>query len=132
MGEIGYGAGGSGVAQEALGGKDDQRFNDLAEGLATDEVEVVGGGGGVSNGHIVFGAKLQEAFEAGAGVFRALAMVSVWKKESESGGGSPFRFGGGEILIKTRIYSIVSIHKLIKDILTMMRKLYHSIKIVNN
>ena len=112
MGEIGYGAGGSGVAQEALGGKDDQRFNDLAEGLATDEVEVVGGGGGVSNGHVVFGAKLQETFEAGTGVFRALAMVSVRKKESESGGGSPFRFGGGDVLVDLCLGSIGKVTKL--------------------
>ena len=90
VGEVGEWAGGTGVAEEAFGGHDDERFDDFAEGLASEKVEVVGGSGGVGDGHIVFGAELKKSFEAGAGVFGSLAVVAVREEESKPGGGAPF------------------------------------------
>jgi hypothetical protein len=82
VGEFGEWAGGTGIAEEAFGGHDDEWFDDFAKGLASEEMEVVGGSGGVGDGHIVFGAELKKSFEAGAGVFGSLAVVTVGEEES--------------------------------------------------
>ena len=66
VGEVGEWAGGTGITEEAFGGHDNEGFDDFAKGLTSEEVEVVGGSGGVGNGHIVFGAELKKSFEAGA------------------------------------------------------------------
>ena len=82
--ELAEWAGGTGVAEKAFGGHDDEGFDDFAKGLTSQEVEVAGGSCGVGDGHIVFGTELEESFEAGTGVFGALAMVAVGEKESEA------------------------------------------------
>ena len=111
-GEVGEWAGSTGVAEKAFGGHDDERFDDFAKGLTSEQVEVVGGSGGVGNGHIVFGAELKKSFETGAGVFGSLAVVAVGKKESKAGGGAPFRFGGGDVLIDLGLGAVGKIAEL--------------------
>ena len=49
-------------------------------------MEVVRGGGGIGDDPVVLGAKLEEALEPGAGVFRTLAVVAVGKKKGDAGG----------------------------------------------
>jgi len=112
LGELGEWAGGTGIAEEAFGGHDDERFDDFAKGLASEEVEVVRGSGGVGDGHIVFGAELKKSFETGAGVFGPLAVVAVREEESKAGGGAPFRFGGGDVLIDLGLGAVGKIAKL--------------------
>jgi hypothetical protein len=112
VGEFGEWAGGTGVAEEAFWGHDDERFDDFAKGLASEEVKVVGGSGGVGDGHIIFGAELKKSFEAGAGVFGSLAVVAVWKKESQAGSSAPFRFGGGDVLIDLGLGAVGKIAEL--------------------
>ncbi len=112
VGEFREWAGGTGIAEEAFGGHDDERFDDFAKGLASEEMEVVGGGGGVGHGHIVFGAELKKSFEAGAGVFGSLTVVAVGEEESKAGGGAPFRFGGGDVLIDLGLGSVSKIAEL--------------------
>ena len=75
-------------------------------------MKVIGGSGGVSNGHIVFGAELKKSFEAGAGVFGSLAVVAVGKKKSKAGGGTPFRFGGADVLIDLGLGAVGEIAEL--------------------
>ena len=111
-GEVGEWAGSTGVAEKAFGGHDDERFDDFAKGLTSEQVEVVGGSGGVGNGHIVFGAELKKSFETGAGVFGSLAVVAVGKEESKAGGGAPFRFGGGDVLIDLGLGAVGKIAEL--------------------
>ncbi len=112
VGELGEWAGGTGIAEEAFWGHDNEWFDDFAKGLASEEVEVVGGSGGVSDGHIVFGAELKKSFEAGAGVFGSLAVVAVGEEESQAGGGAPFRFGGGDVLIDLGLGAVGEIAEL--------------------
>ena len=111
-GEVGEWAGSTGVAEKAFGGHDDERFDDFAKGLTSEQMEVVGGSGGVSDGHIVFGAELKKSFETGAGVFGSLAVVAVGKEESKAGGGAPFRFGGGDVLIDLGLGAVGKIAEL--------------------
>ena len=111
-GEVGEWAGSTGVAEKAFGGHYDERFDDFAKGLTSEQVKVVGGSGGVGDGHIVFGAELKKSFEAGAGVFGPLAVVAVGKEESQAGGGAPFRFGGGDVLIDLGLGAVGKIAEL--------------------
>ena len=110
--EVGEWAGSTGVAEKAFGGHYDERFDDFAKGLTSEQVKVVGGSGGVGDGHIVFGAELKKSFEAGAGVFGPLAVVAVGKEESQAGGGAPFRFGGGDVLIDLGLGAVGKIAEL--------------------
>ena len=112
VGEFGEWAGGTGIAEEAFGGHDNEWFDDFAKCLASEEVEVVGGSGGVGHGHIIFGAELKKSFEAGAGVFGSLAVVAVGEEESKAGGGAPFRFGGADILIDLGLGAVGKIAEL--------------------
>ena len=112
VGEFGEWAGGTGIAEKAFGGHDDERFDDFAQGLASEEVEVVGGSGGVSDGHIIFGAELKKSFETGAGVLGSLAVVAVGEEKSQAGGGAPFRFGGADVLIDLGLGAVGEITEL--------------------
>jgi len=112
VGEVGEWAGGTGVAEEAFRSHDDEGFDDFAKGLTSKEVEVVGGSGGVGDGHIIFGAELKKSFEAGAGVFGSLAVVAVGEEESKAGGGAPFRFRGGDVLIDLSLGAVGKITEL--------------------
>ena len=111
-GQIGNGAGGTRVPQESFGGENDEGLDDLSKGLAADEVKVVGRGGGVGDGHIVLGAKLEESLEAGAGVFGPLPVVAVGEKKGKAGGGAPFGFGGGDVLIDLGLRAVGEITEL--------------------
>ncbi len=110
--KVGEWASGTGIAEEAFGGHDDERFDDFAEGLASEKVEVVGGSGGVGDGHIVLGAELKKSFETSAGVFGALAVVAVREEESQAGSSAPFRFGGGDVLIDLGLGAVGKIPEL--------------------
>ena len=112
MGEVGHWAGGSGIPKEAFWGHHDQGLDNFAKGLAPDEVKVVCRSGGVGDDHVVFGAELEKSFETCAGVFRTLAVISVRKKESEAGGGAPFGFGGGDVLIDLGLGAVGKIPEL--------------------
>ena len=112
VGEVGEWAGGADIAEEAFWGHDDERFDDFAKGLTSEEVKVVGGSGGVGDGHIIFGAELKKSFEAGAGVFGSLAVVAVREEESKAGGGAPFRFGGADVLIDLGLGAVGKIAEL--------------------
>ena len=75
-------------------------------------MKVVGWGGGVGDGHIVLGTKLEESLEAGAGVFGPLAVVTVGEKKGEAGGGAPFGFGGGDVLVDLGLRAVGEITEL--------------------
>ena len=79
------GRGGVGMAQHAFGGEDDQRFTPVAESLAAEQMEILSGVRGLRDLDVVFRGELQEALNAGAGVFWSLAFVAVGKKQDEAG-----------------------------------------------
>ena len=85
-GTIFDGAGGAGVAEHPLGGHDHQGLDGFADGLAAEEMEIVGRGGGIGDDPVVLGAELEEALEPGARMFRTLTVVAVGKKKGDAGG----------------------------------------------
>ena len=80
--------------------------------MATEQMKVIGWGGGVGHDHVVFGAELEESFEPGAGVFGTLSVISVGKEEGEARGGAPFGFGGRDVLIDLDLRAVGKIPEL--------------------
>ena len=68
---------GIGMAQHALWSEDDQRLAPRTAGLATQHVKILRGAARLANLNIVFSGELQKAFDAGAGMFRALAFKTM-------------------------------------------------------
>ncbi len=67
----------SGCRNMLLGVKHDERLAPFAQRLTAQQVEVLRGGGGLADLHVVARGELQIAFDAGAGVLRALAFIAV-------------------------------------------------------
>ena len=93
------GADGEGIAEHALGAHDDQWAAVGALGLSAEQVEILRGRGGVADDHVVFSAELQEAFEAGVGMFGAHAFVAVGEEHDEAVVFAPFGFAGADELV---------------------------------
>src|SRR6266446_6359475 len=72
------------MAQHAFWRKDDQRLAPGAAHLTAQHVEILGGGGRLTDLHVVFGRKLHKTLETGAGMFRALAFVAVREEHDET------------------------------------------------
>ena len=83
-GEVCGGGDGFREPQQGLGSHDDERLPERAFELTAERVEVLGWGGEVTDLHVGLGAELEEAFESGAGVFRALAFVAVGEEERDA------------------------------------------------
>ena len=116
-GEIFQARGSFGITQEELGSENDERFADAAAifaavHLAAQEMEILRGRCAVANLHIVFGAELQEAFDAGAGMFGPLAFEAMRKQQNEAAGLVPFRFGRDEELIDDDLGAVDEIAEL--------------------
>ena len=75
-------------------------------------MEVLSGRSAVANLHIIFGAELQEAFNAGAGVLRPLALETVRQQQNKSAGLIPFRFRRAQELINNDLRAIDEIAEL--------------------
>ena len=100
------------MAQEAFGRHDDERLANAALHLASESVEVLSGGGEVADLPVAFGAELKEAFEACAGVLRALAFVAVWQEKHEVAGLHPFAFRAGDELVDNDLGTIDEVAEL--------------------
>ena len=73
------------VAQEALGRKDDQRLALWVEGLPSQAMKVLGRGGGLHDADVVFCRKLQEPFEARAGMLGSHALETMRQQQDQPG-----------------------------------------------
>ena len=80
--------------------------------LTAQDVEVLSGRGAVGHANIVFGAEQQEALHASAGVFGALAFITVRKKKGQAADLTPFLFGGGQELIDDDLCAVGKISEL--------------------
>ena len=85
------------MAQQALRREQDQRFADrlvvrAAAHLPAQHVEILRRGGADAHLHIVFGAQLQEPFDAGAGMLRPLAFVAVRQQQHQTATAAPTSF----------------------------------------
>ena len=88
-----------GMAQHALRSEDDQRLAPVAQGLAAQEMEILRGVRRLRDLDIVLGRELDEALDAGAGMFRALAFVAVGQEHHEAGEQVPLGFSGADELV---------------------------------
>lgn len=100
------------MAQEALGRHDDERFANAALHLTPEGVEVLRWGGEVADLPVAFGAELEEALEAGAGVLGALAFVTVRQEDDEVAGLHPFAFGAGDELVDDDLCAVNEVAEL--------------------
>ena len=98
--------------EQALGGHEDEWFAEIPVLLAAERMEVLSGGGEIPDDHIFLRAELEEAFEAGAGMFRAHAFVAVRQKHDEVAGRLPFRLGGGDELVDDDLRAVGEVTEL--------------------
>ena len=75
-------------------------------------VEELGRGRRLDDLQVVFSAELQEAFEAGGGVFRTLAFVAVREKHDETARLTPLGFGRGDELVDHDLRTVGEVAEL--------------------
>src|SRR5580698_4356445 len=87
------------MAQHAFWREDYEWFAPVAQGLAAEQMEILRGVGRLRDLDVVLGRQLQEALDAGAGVFRSLAFVAVREQHHDAGEQVPLGFAGGDELV---------------------------------
>ena len=100
------------VAQQRLRRHQDQRLAELALQLPPQDVEIVRRRGAVGDLHVVFGAHLQEALEAGGGVLRALALVAVRQQADEARHAQPLALARGDELVEHHLRAVGEVAEL--------------------
>src|SRR6266852_4023864 len=100
------------MAQHALGREDDKRLAPHAAHLAAQQVEILRGGRGLANLHVVFRGELHEALHACAGMLRPLAFVAVRQKHHETRRQVPFIFAGADELVDDDLRAVGKIAEL--------------------
>ena len=80
--------------------------------LAAQGVEVLGRGGGVDDLHVVVRAKLEIAFHAGAGVFRARPFIAVGQHQHHAVFLAPFGLRGRNELVHNNLCSVGEVPEL--------------------
>ena len=101
-----------GMAQHALGREDDQRLAPVAQGLAAQQMEILRGVGGLRDLDVVLRGELDEALDAGAGVFRALAFVAVGQQHDDAGEQIPLGFAGADELVDDGLRDVDEVAEL--------------------
>jgi len=74
--------------------------------------KMLGGRGRLGDLNVVLGAELEEAFEAGGGVFRTLAFVAVREEHDEAAGLTPLRFGRSDELVDHDLRAVGEVTEL--------------------
>ena len=69
-------------------------------------------GGGHAHLHVVLGAQLQEAFQPGGGVLRALTFVAVRQQQGEAAQTPPLGFAGGHELVDHHLGAVGEVTEL--------------------
>src|SRR6266446_6919458 len=100
------------MAQHALWREDDQRLAPGAAHLTAKHVEILRGSRRLADLHVVFGGKLHEALEPGAGMFRALAFVAVRQEHDETGRQIPLVLARADELVDDDLRTVGEITEL--------------------
>ena len=100
------------VAQQRLRRHQDQRLAELALQLAAQDVEVVRRRRAVGDLHVVFGAHLQEALEAGGGVLRPLALIAVRQQADEARHAQPLALARRDELVEHHLRAVGEVAEL--------------------
>ena len=82
------------------------------QGLAAQQVEVLGRGGGVGDLDVVARRKLQEPLEPGARVLRALPLVAVGQQQDEAAALVPLGLGAGDELVDDHLGAVDEVAEL--------------------
>src|SRR5665213_3230505 len=106
-----------GVAQQSLRSEDDEWLANAtaifaAVHLTPQQMEVLRGRGAVANLNIIFGAKLEKALNACAGVLGALAFKAMRQQQHKPAGLVPFRFGRNDELVNDDLRAVDKIAEL--------------------
>ena len=110
--EVFDGRTGVGVAQHALRSEDYERLAPVAQGLAAQEMEILRGIAGLRDLDVVLGGELNEALDAGAGMFWALAFVAVGQEHDDAGEQIPLGFTGADELVDDGLGDVDEIAEL--------------------
>ena len=80
--------------------------------LPPQQVEVLGGGGGVGHLDVVLGAQREEALDAARAVLGALALVAVRQQQHQAGRLVPLVLGGHQELVDDRAGAVDEVAEL--------------------
>src|SRR5438034_336021 len=100
------------MAKHALRRKHNERLAPRAQGLTTEQMEILRSVGGLSNDHIVAGSKLEKALYAGGGVLRPLAVVAMRQQHDNTGEQTPLGFAGCDELIDDALRAVDEVAEL--------------------
>src|SRR6516162_2825580 len=100
------------MAKHALRCKNDERHAPLAHGLTAQQVKILACSGRLYDLHVVAGAELEVALDAGAGVLGPLAFVSMGEKHDEAGEQLPLVFAGDDELIDDDLCAVGEVAEL--------------------
>ena len=100
------------VTQKRFRRHQDERLAVVAVQLAAQDVEVVRRCGAVCHDPVVAAAHLQEAFEAGGGVFRPLSLEAMRQEHHQTGHTEPFRLARGDELVEHDLGTVGEIAEL--------------------
>ena len=100
------------MAQHALGGEDDERLAPGEQRLAAQQVEVLRRGRGLADLHVVLGAELEVALDAGARVLRPLPLVAVRQQQHDAGEQVPLVLAGGDELVDDDLRAVGEVAEL--------------------
>src|SRR5271167_3126133 len=100
------------MAQHALRSEYDQRLPPVAQGLASQQVEILCGVRRLRDLDVMFRSELNEALDAGAGVLRSLPFVAVRKKQDDAREQVPLGFARRNKLIDDSLRHVYKIAEL--------------------
>src|ERR1700752_3540847 len=84
----------------------------MTQNLAAEQMKILRCVGGLRDLDVVFGGKLDEALDTGAGMFRPLAFVAVRKEHHDAGEEVPLGFAGADELIDDSLCDVDKVAKL--------------------
>src|ERR1700728_624417 len=100
------------MAEHTLRRENDERFAPLAQCLPTQQMEVLGGVGGLGDLDVVARSELQVALDAGAGVLGTLTFVAVREQHGYSAEKAPLVFGSSDELIDDDLRAVGKVAEL--------------------
>ncbi len=112
LGQLVQSRDGLGMAQEALGGHDDERFAPRAKDLAPQAMKILRRRARIDHLDVVVHAQHQEAFQAGAGVLGSLALEAMGQEQDQPAEPLPFLLGAGNELVHDRLRHVPEIAEL--------------------
>ncbi len=100
------------MAQQAFRRHDDERAAVGAQGLQSQQMEVLGGCRTVGDADVVLGAEVEKTLETGARMLGALPFVAMRKQEHETRFETPFRAPRHDELIDDRLADVCEVAEL--------------------